>query len=375
MTYVKTLEESLTYYPWRITFTELQIHEYYLVLKKRIDQGKFSDKEMLLYCYLSCLDKNTLDLDNVNFLKSKEQTNDPSFLFLLSIFYHKGFCIYERNDTLCFQYLKLCEAKSFYDSYFPLTICYFNGEGTIRNLDAAYQTLKKTNPSDKRSFFLSVIRLFNSKTEKEASREIFQLSCFGKRGFQDAYYYLGCYFRSKRKKRFMDFYLEGCSLNSQKCYKEIGYYYLKKRGKENLSSSLAYFLSCLEYDDCLFLSALLLFFFESADKTVHLKILKKSSERGNSFSSYLFGCLTYQTDPEKSKELLLNLAEYTTEASFALSKIYEIEGRAELSKYFLKRSRKELDGKNVSSLVDYYEKEYPYPDLFKTALNKSLMLK
>ncbi len=375
MIFVKTLKECLNQYPWRITFTELQIKEYHCFLKKKIEKGIFSENEMLLYCFLSFLNKSMLDLDNVKYLKQKEQENNIPFIFLLSKFHIKGFCIYEKNETLAFQYLKFCACHSFYDAYFPLAICFFNGEGTTQDLTAAYKTLKMTNPSDKRSFFLSVIRLFTSKNENDASREIFQLTCFGKRGFQDAYYYIGYFYRSKGKRKFLDFYLEGCAINSKKCFREMGYYYLKKKGKENRASSLAYFMNCIEYDDCLFLSGLLLFNFETANKEIHTKILKKSSDKGNAFSAFLLGCLTYHTDKESAKELLLNLAEYGTEASYALSKIYEIEGRKELSTYFLRRSLKELDGKDMLSLIEYYKKEYPFSDLFKTALNKALMLK
>lgn len=370
-----SLKECLKNDPWDYTYSLFQIDDYHSLLKQKISAKKNSRKEILFYLYFSYLKNSELTMYEVSYLNAKIKKRDIPFLFLLSVFCKRGYSVYPKDESLHFHYLKICSENSYGPAHLLLSFCYFNGTGTNRDFSQSYFVMKKCPPSDKRSLFLSLIRLYNTDSSEKIDRELFELTCFAKRGFSEAYYYLGCYYQNKDSRQSVNSFMEGYAIGSMKCGRELGYYYLNKKGKENQISALSYFLGSTQYEDCLFLAGLLFFGLKNRSKETHENILKQSSESGNAFSEYLLSCLWYPKYPEKAKKMLWHLAEFSTEGSFALSKIYQVEGKYERSVYFLRRSRRELDGKDLISLVECYEKEYPYPDLFIRAVNNALMIK
>lgn len=370
---VFSLDECLQNKPWEIQFSNIQALSFRLSLKEKKEKKGLDGKEFLLYSYLSFLLSRPMSYQDCMEIKEKGKT-EVEFMFLLSRFHLEGYPMFEKNAATSFGYLQRCQDLGYQDAYLPLSLAYGFGQGVSKDMKKAYETLEKATPNDTRSLTFAILRS-NDDDIKIQKRALFELECFAKRGNPDAYYYLGRYYEEKDETKGMDYFLEGSNLNSSKCNRELGYIHLRHKGRENRSRALAYFLLCQGYKDCTFLASLLLLNLNTADMDVLFSLLMRSSDQGNLFAYYLKTLLFYRFDHEAGLETLLRLAKNNSEACYALSVLYRRRGKKDLSDYFERRGKRELDGKDVISLKEYYLKEYPYPELFDNAENHALMLK
>lgn len=370
---VFSLNECLQNKPWEIRFSNIQALSYRLALKDKKGSKGLDGREFLLFSYLSFLLSRPLSYEDCMEIEEKGKS-DPDYMFLLSRFHSEGYPGFGKDPEKAFGYLLSCAESKDQDAYLPLSLCYGFGDGVKQDIKKAYETLEKSTPNDRRSLMFALLRSNDDDCEVR-KRGLFELECFAKRGNPDAYYYLGRYYESIDQTKAMDYFLEGSNLKSARCNRELGYIHLHRKGRENRYRALAYFLLCQGYKDCTFLASLLLLNLNTADMDILFSLLLRSSDQGNLYAYYLKTLLFYRLDHEAGLNALLRLAKNNSEACHALSILYRRRGKKNLSVYFERRGKRELDGKDVVSIKEYYLKEYPFPELFDNAENHALMLK